>query len=210
MPKEITTLLTFFGGTGDLAKRKLYPSTYNLFKKGFLQEHFAIIGTARQDLTTDEFRELVRTSIADFTEDQADAEEFVSHFYYIRLDITDKTGYADMLALNNELDAKYDLKGNRIFYMSVAPRFFGTVAKYLKSENLLTENGEFNRLMIEKPFGSSYDTAEELQNELSEAFDESQIYRIDHYLGKEMVQNIAAVRFGNPLFDAAWNKDMFP
>ena len=207
MPKEITTLLTFFGGTGDLAKRKLYPSTYNLFKKGFLQEHFAIIGTARQDLTTDEFRELVRTSIADFTEDQANAEEFVSHFYYIRLDITDKTGYADMLALNNELDAKYDLKGNRIFYMSVAPRFFGTVAKYLKSEDLLTENGEFNRLMIEKPFGSSYDTAEELQNELSEAFDESQIYRIDHYLGKEMVQNIAAVRFGNPLFDAAWNKD---
>ncbi|KAA8445274.1 glucose-6-phosphate dehydrogenase [Weissella paramesenteroides] len=207
MPKEITTLLTFFGGTGDLAKRKLYPSTYNLFKKGFLQEHFAIIGTARQELTTDEFRELVRTSIADFIEDQANAEEFVSHFYYIQLDITDQAGYANMLSLNNELDAKYSLKGNRIFYMSVAPRFFGTVAKYLKSENLLTENGEFNRLMIEKPFGSSYDTAEALQNELSEAFDENQIYRIDHYLGKEMVQNIAAVRFGNPLFDAAWNKD---
>lgn len=207
MPKEITTLLTFFGGTGDLAKRKLYPSTYNLFKKGFLQEHFAIIGTARQELTTDEFRELVRTSIADFIEDQANAEEFISHFYYIQLDITDQAGYANMLSLNNELDAKYSLKGNRIFYMSVAPRFFGTVAKYLKSENLLTENGEFNRLMIEKPFGSSYDTAEALQNELSEAFDENQIYRIDHYLGKEMVQNIAAVRFGNPLFDAAWNKD---
>lgn len=207
MPKEITTLLTFFGGTGDLAKRKLYPSTYNLFKKGFLQEHFAIIGTARQELTTDEFRELVRTSIADFIEDQANAEEFVSHFYYIQLDITDQAGYANMLSLNNELDVKYSLKGNRIFYMSVAPRFFGTVAKYLKSENLLTENGEFNRLMIEKPFGSSYDTAEALQNELSEAFDENQIYRIDHYLGKEMVQNIAAVRFGNPLFDAAWNKD---
>lgn len=207
MPKEITTLLTFFGGTGDLAKRKLYPSTYNLFKKGFLQEHFAIIGTARQELTTDEFRELVRTSIADFIEDQANAEEFVSHFYYIQLDITDQAGYANMLSLNNKLDVKYSLKGNRIFYMSVAPRFFGTVAKYLKSENLLTENGEFNRLMIEKPFGSSYDTAEALQNELSEAFDENQIYRIDHYLGKEMVQNIAAVRFGNPLFDAAWNKD---
>jgi glucose-6-phosphate 1-dehydrogenase len=112
-----------------------------------------------------------------------------------------------MLALNNKLDAQYDLKGNRIFYMSVAPRFFGTVAQYLNSEGLITKNGEFNRLMIEKPFGSSYETAEKLQNELSEAFDENQIYRIDHYLGKEMVQNIAAVRFGNPLFDAAWNKD---
>ncbi len=207
VPKEITTLLTFFGGTGDLAKRKLYPSTYNLFKKGFLQEHFAIIGTARQDMTNDEFREVVRTSIADFTEDKANAEAFIEHFYYIQQDITDQSGYADMLALNNKLDAQYDLKGNRIFYMSVAPRFFGTVAQYLNSEGLITKSGEFNRLMIEKPFGSSYETAEKLQNELSEAFDENQIYRIDHYLGKEMVQNIAAVRFGNPLFDAAWNKD---
>lgn len=207
VPKEIITLLTFFGGTGDLAKRKLYPSTYNLFKKGFLQEHFAIIGTARQDMTNDEFREVVRTSIADFTEDKANAEAFIEHFYYIQQDITDQSGYADMLALNNKLDAQYDLKGNRIFYMSVAPRFFGTVAQYLNSEGLITKNGEFNRLMIEKPFGSSYETAEKLQNELSEAFDENQIYRIDHYLGKEMVQNIAAVRFGNPLFDAAWNKD---
>ena len=207
VPEEITTLLTFFGGTGDLAKRKLYPSTYNLFKKGFLQEHFAIIGTARQDMTTDEFRELVRTSIADFTEDKDNAEAFISHFYYIQQDITDQAGYANMLALNNKLDEQYGLKGNRIFYMSVAPRFFGTVAQYLKSEGLITENGEFNRLMIEKPFGSSYETAEKLQNELSEAFDEDQIYRIDHYLGKEMVQNIAAIRFGNPLFDATWNKD---
>ncbi|WP_099088687.1 glucose-6-phosphate dehydrogenase [Weissella cibaria] len=207
MPAEITTLLTFFGGTGDLAKRKLYPSTYNLFKKGFLQEHFAVIGTARQELTTEEFHEMVRESIADFVEDQANAEEFISHFYYIQQDITDSAAYADMLTLNNELDAKYGLKGNRIFYMSVAPRFFGTVAKYLKSEGLITENGEYNRLMIEKPFGTSFGTAEDLQNELSEAFDDAQIFRIDHYLGKEMVQNIAAVRFGNPLFDAAWNKD---
>ena len=207
MPAEITTLLTFFGGTGDLAKRKLYPSTYNLFKKGFLQEHFAVIGTARQELTTEEFHEMVRESIADFVEDQANAEEFISHFYYIQQDITDANGYAAMLDLNNELDAKYSLKGNRIFYMSVAPRFFGTVAKYLKSEGLITENGEYNRLMIEKPFGTSYETAEKLQSELENAFDDDQLFRIDHYLGKEMVQNIAALRFGNPIFDAAWNKD---
>ena len=207
MPAEITTLLTFFGGTGDLAKRKLYPSTYNLFKKGFLQKHFAVIGTSRADLSDDEFKAMVRESIADFVEDEANAEEFISHFSYIKQDITDGAAYAAMKQLNDELDAKYELKGNRIFYMSVAPRFFGTVAKFLKSEGLVTENGEFNRLMIEKPFGSSFGTAEELQNELSEAFDEAQIFRIDHYLGKEMVQNIAAVRFGNPLFDAAWNKD---
>ncbi|GAK31636.1 glucose-6-phosphate dehydrogenase [Weissella oryzae SG25] len=207
MPAEITTLLTFFGGTGDLAKRKLYPSTYNLFKKGFLQEHFAVVGTSRADLTKEEFHQVVRESIASFVEDEANAEEFISHFTYIKQDITDQSSYAAMKALNDELDAKYELQGNRIYYMSVAPRFFGTVAKFLKSEGLITENGQFNRLMIEKPFGSSYATAEDLQNELSQAFDEAQIFRIDHYLGKEMVQNIAAVRFGNPLFDAAWNKD---
>ncbi|MBS0949638.1 glucose-6-phosphate dehydrogenase [Weissella minor] len=207
MPEEITTLLTFFGGTGDLAKRKLYPSTYNLFKKGFLQEHFAIIGASRQEMSDEEFRALVLESIADFTEDQAHAEEFASHFYYIKQDITDQASYAEMLALDNELDEKYALKGNRIFYMSVAPRFFGTIAKYLKSEGLITENGEYNRLMIEKPFGSSFKTAEALQDELSEAFDDDQIYRIDHYLGKEMVQNIAPLRFGNPMIDQAWNKD---
>ncbi len=207
MPAEITTLLTFFGGTGDLAKRKLYPSVYNLFKKGYLQEHFAIVGTSRADLTEEEFHEMVRTSIHDSIEDEANAEEFIAHFRYIKLDVADKDGYADMLALNNELDAKFNLKGNRIYYMSVAPRFFSTIAKLLKSEGLITENGEFNRLMIEKPFGSSYETAEQLNNDLNEVFDEDQIFRIDHYLGKEMVQNIAAVRFGNPLFDAAWNKD---
>lgn len=207
MPEEITTLLTFFGGTGDLAKRKLYPSTYNLFKKGFLQEHFAIVGASRQEMSNDEFRQMVLASLDGFIDDQANAEEFISHFYYIKQDITDKASYAEMLDLDNELDAKYGLKGNRIFYMSVAPRFFGTIAKYLKSEGLITENGEYNRLMIEKPFGSSYKTAEELQKELTEAFDDDQIYRIDHYLGKEMVQNIAPLRFGNPLIDAAWNKD---
>ncbi|MDR3191317.1 MAG: glucose-6-phosphate dehydrogenase [Lactobacillaceae bacterium] len=206
MPAEITTLLTFFGGTGDLAKRKLYPSVYNLYKKGYLQEHFAVVGTSRADLTQAEFHDMVRESINHSVEDEDNAKAFISHFRYIKLDVGNADGYADMLALNNELEAQYELKGNRIYYMSVAPRFFATIAKLLKSEGLITDNGEFNRLMIEKPFGTSYETAEELNNDLNEVFDEDQIFRIDHYLGKEMVQNIAAIRFGNPLFDAAWNK----
>ncbi len=207
MSAEITTLLTFFGGTGDLAKRKLYPSTYSLYKKGFLQNHFAIVGSSRQTLTDEEFRQLVLDSIAEEADSYEQAQDFVSHFYYVQTDVTDPKGYAKLLELNNKLDEHYQLKGNRIFYMSVAPRFFGTIARYLKSEGLITDNGEFNRLMIEKPFGSSYETAEKLQSELAEAFDDDQIYRIDHYLGKEMVQNIAPLRFGNPMLDAAWNKD---
>ncbi|ORI81497.1 glucose-6-phosphate dehydrogenase [Leuconostoc mesenteroides subsp. mesenteroides] len=206
MVSEIKTLVTFFGGTGDLAKRKLYPSVFNLYKKGYLQEHFAIVGTARQQLSDDEFKQLVRDSIKDFTEDQAQAEAFIAHFSYRAHDVTDAASYGILKSAIEEAATKFDIDGNRIFYMSVAPRFFGTIAKYLKSEGLLAETG-YNRLMIEKPFGTSYATAEELQSDLENAFDDDQLFRIDHYLGKEMVQNIAALRFGNPIFDAAWNKD---
>lgn len=206
MVSEIKTLVTFFGGTGDLAKRKLYPSVFNLYKKGYLQEHFAIVGTARQQLTDDEFKQLVRESIKDFTEDQAQAEAFIEHFSYRAHDVTNAASYGILKTAIEEAATKFDIDGNRIFYMSVAPRFFGTIAKYLKSEGLLADTG-YNRLMIEKPFGTSYATAEELQSDLENAFDDDQLFRIDHYLGKEMVQNIAALRFGNPIFDAAWNKD---
>ena len=206
MPKEITTLVTFFGATGDLAKRKLYPSVYNLYKKGFLKDHFGIIGTSRADLTTQEFQDFVGDSIKEFMNEDAPTD-FLRHFDYQKADITTTDDYAKLKDLIEKIDNEFELKGNRIFYMSVAPRFFGTVAKTLKSEGLLSENGEFNRLMIEKPFGTDYATAEQLNNELAAAFDENQIYRIDHYLGKEMVQNIAALRFGNPLFANAWNRD---
>ncbi|CAH0416644.1 glucose-6-phosphate dehydrogenase [Periweissella fabaria] len=206
MPKEITTLVTFFGATGDLAKRKLFPSVYNLYKKGFLQEHFAILGTSRQEMTTEEFQAFVSDSIKEFMNEDADAD-FIRHFDYEKADITVAADYAPLKAKIEKLDQDFALKGNRIFYMSIAPRFFGTVAQYLKSEELLSTDGEFNRLMIEKPFGVSFETAEKLQNELSDAFSEDQVYRIDHYLGKEMVQNIATLRFGNPIFNNAWNKD---
>ncbi|MFN1207998.1 glucose-6-phosphate dehydrogenase, partial [Enterococcus lactis] len=105
----------------------------------------------------------------------------------------------------NKLDQQYDIEGNRIFYISMAPNFFGTVAKNLKAHNCLSDNGGFNRLIIEKPFGRDYDTAEELNNALAKSFNENQVYRIDHYLGKEMVQNIIALRFGNPLIEGIWN-----
>ena len=206
MVSELKTLVTFFGATGDLAKRKLYPSVFNLFKKGYLQEHFAIVGTARQDLTEDEFKQLVRDSIAGAAEDKAQAEAFIEHFSYRAHDVTDAASYSVLKSAIEEASDKFGIEGNRIFYMSVAPRFFGTIAKYLKSEGLLATTG-YNRLMIEKPFGTSYETAEKLQSELENAFDDDQLFRIDHYLGKEMVQNIAALRFGNPIFDAAWNKD---
>lgn len=144
MVSEIKTLVTFFGGTGDLAKRKLYPSVFNLYKKGYLQKHFAIVGTARQALNDDEFKQLVRDSIKDFTDDQAQAEAFIEHFSYRAHDVTDAASYAVLKDAIEEAADKFDIDGNRIFYMSVAPRFFGTIAKYLKSEGLLADTG-YNR-----------------------------------------------------------------
>ncbi|MDF7627619.1 glucose-6-phosphate dehydrogenase [Leuconostocaceae bacterium ESL0723] len=207
MASEIQTLITFFGATGDLAKRMLYPAVFNLYKKGYLQKHFAVVGTARQDITTDEFREMVRHSIdADGKQDSAQVNDFLKHFSYCASDVTEASGYHDLRATIDAAEKEFDIPGNRIFYMSVAPRFFGTIAQYLKSEDLLAKQG-FNRLMIEKPFGTSYETAEALQNELEAAFNDDQLYRIDHFLGKEMVLNIAPIRFGNPVLAAAWNKD---
>ncbi|WP_439425403.1 glucose-6-phosphate dehydrogenase [Oenococcus alcoholitolerans] len=204
-PKELRLILLLFGGTGDLAKRKLYPSLFNLFKKGYLQEHFAVIGTARKDLDDDKFQELVRESIAN-NGDEGQVKSFAAHFHYTHHDVTDLKDYSKLKDLLNKYNEEYDAQGNRIFYMSVAPRFFGQIAEAIKSEGLMSDDG-YNRLMVEKPFGTSYETAEKLQKQLESGFSDNQIFRIDHYLGKEMVQNIPAIRFGNPLIDATWNKD---
>ncbi|MBS9339153.1 glucose-6-phosphate dehydrogenase [Fructobacillus sp. M2-14] len=205
MVAELKTLITFFGATGDLAKRLLYPSVFNLYKKGYLQEHFAIVGTARQDITDAEYQDMVRQSVSE-GQDKEQVEAFLAHFSYEASDVTDAAGYASLKEEIEKASAKFGVKGNRIFYMSVAPRFFGTIAQFLKSEGLLADEG-YNRIMIEKPFGTSYKTAEELQNQLTSAFSEDQVYRIDHFLGKEMVMNIAPLRFGNPMLNSAWNKD---
>ncbi|MBS9335473.1 glucose-6-phosphate dehydrogenase [Fructobacillus sp. M1-13] len=205
MVDELKTLVTFFGATGDLAKRLLYPSVFNLYKKGYLKENFAIVGTSRQELTDEEYQDMVRASVAE-GQDQSQVGGFLNHFSYVASDVTDAAGYA---GLKKEIDAassKFNVSGNRIFYLAVAPRFFGTIAQYLKSEGLMSDEG-YNRIMIEKPFGTSYETAEQLQNELTQAFDEDQVYRIDHFMGKEMVMNIAPLRFGNPMLNTAWNKD---
>jgi glucose-6-phosphate 1-dehydrogenase len=206
-PTEIKLVLTFFGATGDLAKRKLFPSVFNLYKKGYLQNDFAILGTSRSEMSDDEFRKFVADSLKEFANQSGpQVDDFISHFYYLAHDVTDVDAYEPIKTKIEELDSKYQTQGNRIFYMSVAPRFFGMIGESIKSEGLMSDNG-FNRIMIEKPFGTSFQTAEELQKQLESGFDDDQIFRIDHYLGKEMVQNIAPLRFGNPIFNSVWNKD---
>lgn len=204
--QEQKVLVTFFGATGDLASRKLYPALFRLFQKGFIRNHFAVIGTARREWTDEHFREVVVKSVQGLTEDVTQAEEFASHFYYQAHNVTDTHHYVVLKELSEKLDQQYNIEGNRIFYLAMAPSFFGTITQHLKDQALLTENG-YNRLIIEKPFGKDYASAQILNEQLRHSFDENQIYRIDHYLGKEMIQNITAVRFANRVFETMWNRN---
>jgi glucose-6-phosphate 1-dehydrogenase len=198
------SLIVIFGATGDLAKRKLFPSIYRLYEKGNLSEEFAVVGVARRPLSDDEFRSYVRESIETALQQKLNNEQFVSHFYYHPFDVTDTASYQQLKSLLEELDGTYHTDGNRIFYLAMAPEFFGTVTSRLQSEGLTATNG-WKRLVIEKPFGHDFESAQKLNEEIRQVFSENEIYRIDHYLGKEMVQNIEVIRFSNAIFEPLWN-----
>ncbi|GBG97527.1 glucose-6-phosphate dehydrogenase [Lactococcus termiticola] len=198
-------LFTIFGASGDLAKRKLYPSLFRLYKKGELADNFAVIGTARRPWENDYFREIVLDSIKELMVSKTEAESFASHFYYQSHDVNDSSHYDNLKVLGDKLKAQYQTEGNQVFFLAMAPQFFGIIAEHLQSEGILTGQG-FERIVIEKPFGTSFKTAKELNDSLRKVFTEEQIFRIDHYLGKEMIQSVSAVRFANPIFEALWNK----
>ena len=199
-------IVTIFGASGDLAKRKLYPSLFRLYKSGNLSEHFAVIGTARRPWSKEYFESVVVESILDLADSTEQAQEFASHFYYQSHDVNDTEHYIALRQLQAELNDKYQAEHNKLFFLSMAPQFFGTIAKHLKSENIVDGKGfeQFNRW---KPFGTDYATASKLNDELLATFDEEQIFRIDHYLGKEMIQSIFAIRFANMIFENVWNRE---
>lgn len=199
-------ILTLFGATGDLASRKLYPAMYRLYKNGHISKHFALIGTGRTQWSHEDMRYAVANSVAKEVESDDHLDEFLSHIYYVSHDVNDTSHYERLRQFQTQLDEEYETQGNRIFYISLSPSLFPTITGHLKDQGLLTDNG-FNRLIIEKPFGNDVSTAKELQSQLNKAFDEDQIFRIDHYLGKEMVQAIRNLRFDNPIFANNWDKN---
>jgi len=200
---NMTSLIMIFGATGDLAKRKLFPSLYRLFEKGKLTK-FAVIGVARRSLSNDEFQRSVKDSVISALGNKDEIDDFISHFYYQSHDVSDSNSYALLKNLADEIDQNYQLEGNRIFYLAMAPEFFGTIALHLKSDKL-TEVKGYKRLVIEKPFGHDLESAIELNRQIRSAFKEKEVYRIDHYLGKEMVRNIEVIRFANAIFEPLWN-----
>ncbi|NRF95437.1 glucose-6-phosphate dehydrogenase [Paenibacillus frigoriresistens] len=197
-----------FGATGDLAKRKLFPAFYSLYREGKLGENFAVVGLARRPRTNEQFRDDVKHSIEDFARykvtDEAEWERFAQRFEYMSLDINNVAGFHELNVLTAKLDEKYQTGGNRLFYLALAPELFGNVSYNLSEGGLLKTKG-WHRLVIEKPFGYDLPSAERLNGQLRQVFEEQDIYRIDHYLGKEMVQNIEFVRFANAFFEPLWN-----
>lgn len=200
----MNSLIMIFGATGDLAKRKLFPSLYRLFEKGGLSKQFAVIGVARRSLSNEEFQQNVKDSVLTALEKDDNIDEFISHFTYHSHDVTDSGSYTALKKLANQIDEHYNLEGNRIFYLAMAPEFFGPIALHLKSDGLTDVKG-YKRLVIEKPFGHDLDSAKELNEQIRTAFSEQEVYRIDHYLGKEMVRNIEVIRFANAIFEPLWN-----
>jgi glucose-6-phosphate 1-dehydrogenase len=201
--RNMTSLIMIFGATGDLAIRKLFPSLYRLFQKGKLDK-FAVIGVARRPLSTEDFQNSVKDSVLTALGKKDNIDEFAAHFYYQSHDVSDSSSYLALKSLAEQIDEKYELEGNRIFYLAMAPEFFGPIALHLKSDGLTDVKG-YKRLVIEKPFGHDLESAKLLNKQIRKAFSESEVYRIDHYLGKEMVRNIEVIRFANAIFEPLWN-----
>ncbi|SMF71430.1 glucose-6-phosphate 1-dehydrogenase [Paenibacillus uliginis N3/975] len=197
-----------FGATGDLARRKLFPAIYSLYREGKLAEDFAVIGVARRPRSQDEFREDVHRSIQEFCRYRSEQDEewhnFAQHFEYKSLDINNIDGFRELREQTEQLEAKFNIVGNRLFYLALAPELFGSVSFNLMKGGMLDGAG-WNRLVIEKPFGYDLESAAKLNEEIRQVFKEEEVYRIDHYLGKEMVQNIEVIRFANAFFEPLWN-----
>ncbi|HTT75617.1 MAG TPA: glucose-6-phosphate dehydrogenase [Candidatus Binataceae bacterium] len=203
-------IMVIFGGAGDLTKRKLIPALYNLEQNHLLPDEFGIVGVSSAQLSSDDYREKLGQEIREFATTRVEPESwdwFSKRLYYMSGEFSDSAAYNRLRDVLKQAEAERGTKGNYLFYLATAPRFFGEIVKQLGAAGLAQEeNGQWRRVIIEKPFGHDLDSARSLNREIKAVLDERQIYRIDHYLGKETVQNIMALRFSNGIFEPIWNR----
>ncbi len=199
-------VMVLFGAAGDLSMRKLVPALYNLAKANLLPKDFAVMGVSRDELSLQEFRNQVTRFLP--SEDRGTAWEwFTQRLYYERGEFSDPTAFSLLRDRLTAVDKERNTEGNYLFYLATAPQYFAEIVEQLGRVGLSNqENGRWRRVVIEKPFGHDLDSAKALNREIKSVLAENQIYRIDHYLGKETVQNIMVFRFDNAIFEPIWNR----
>lgn len=203
--------LVIFGASGDLTYRKLIPAVFDLHRQDSLPKNFAVLGVSRSPFTDDTFRDKMKDGIRKFAtakdipDDELDV--FCKKLHYLSINTDDAKDYSKLAERLKTLDKEEGVSGNYIFYLSTPPDMYPLIPKFLAGQDLNKEENGFRRIIIEKPFGTSLKSAIELNASLREDYDEDQIYRIDHYLGKETVQNMLVTRFANGIYEPLWNRN---
>src|SRR5262249_3850834 len=201
--------VVIFGATGDLTRRELMPALMNLNSYGLLPREFAIVGVARRKLSTEQVRESLRTAVTELAPglDRPAWAELESAIYYVGGDFNQPETFAKLKAQLAETEARHHTSGNVMFYLSTPPDVFAEIVEQLGKAGLVQDQGRgWRRVVVEKPFGRDLDSPVELNRQLHQVLKEEQIYRIDHYLGKETVQNVMVFRFANGMFEPIWNR----